>query len=118
MDKNANLFPGSGDRMGFEDELADFSGSNIRALKQPDGSFLLETSTINFSDARVFGHGALTPVTNRVGEKSPNFRGHLNEPDEGTGVKPERYRVSAWTRQIKSGENVGKTYLSLALTLE
>ena len=114
--KNVSLFPGNRDRMGHHGDYADLSGDNIRAKELPDGGYELETSTINFSDARVFGHGELKPVANKATEKSPDFRGFLNEPDEGTGHKPGRYQIAAWRRTIKSGTNEGQFYLSLSMT--
>ena len=115
MQERATLWPNNRDRMGHTGPYADLSGDNIRAMKQADGSYELETSALSFTDARVLGSGVLNPVERKFSEKSPDFRGYLDEPDEGNGHKPARYEVTAWSKTIKSGDNAGLIALSLSL---
>lgn len=115
MQERAILWPSNRDRMGHAGPYADLSGDNIRARKLPDGSYELETSALSYTDARVLGGGVLKPVESKFSEKSPDYRGYLDEPDEGHGHQPGRYEVTAWTKTIKSGDNAGQIGLSLSL---
>jgi hypothetical protein len=115
MQERAILWPNGRDRMGHSGPYADLSGDNIRAKKLADGSYELETSALSYTDARVLGGGVLKPVATKHSEKSPDFRGYLDEPDEGHGHQPARFEVTAWTKTIKTGDNAGQIALSLSL---
>lgn len=115
MNTKVNLFPGTRDRT-RDGAYADFSGQNVRASKQQDGSFDLETSALSMTDARVFGFGKLTKVANKRSANSPDYRGYLDKPDEGDGAPSETFEVAAWVRPISRGNHAGHDYLSLSLT--
>jgi hypothetical protein len=86
-------------------QLADYEGENIRAIVNAAGLIRLETSTINHSDARIFGYGELRPVVKRS-SSYPDLRGYLDDP-EGE----YRYEISAWWRTTR----VEQKYLSLSM---
>jgi uncharacterized protein (DUF736 family) len=70
-----------------------------------DGTIGLVCSAINFSDARVFGHGTLKPTVKRSAN-FPDFKGELKKPDEDG-----EWTVAAWWKKTVEGV----PYLSLSL---
>lgn len=53
--------------------------------------------------------GALYPNERKEAEKHPDFTGPIE-------IDGEKLRISAWTKQTKSGANAGQDFLSVAVS--
>lgn len=112
-----NLFPGNGrDRGGLvgDGPIKDYQNGTFSAMSDGKGGYFLEHSAINFTDARVMGHGHIYLVS-KAYAGAPDFQGSITAPQD-YNEKPAQFSIKGWLKDIQKGPNIGKKYLTLRLT--